>query len=288
MRNAALMDNGHDYWDGVGAEWRAARPHRLWREYTDRQQLGLIGRWRGLPSVADGGRPSALLKTDLFDEVNGRGLVPELLAPGTRVTGIDISPLIVAEAASRNPGLVAAVADVRSLPFADGSFDTVFSGSTLDHFDLEEDIRVAIVELRRVLRPGGQLILTMDNPANPLIRLRNGPLLAVLRRVGIVPYQVGATLGPQTLVAAVQDAGFEVAEVTAVMHCPRVLAVALASLVDRLPQLCQRGFLQCLAACEWLESLPTRWLTGHYVAIHAIARERETGGAAVRMPEAMS
>lgn len=271
------------YWDSVCADWQTRRPHRLWREFTDRQQIGLLARWGGEGIESD--RPD-LLKTDLFDEVASQGIVPWLLGCGATVCGIDVAPAIVAAAAARNPGLQAVVADARSLPFPDGSFDTVFSGSTLDHFDSVDDIRVALVELRRVLRPGGRLILTMDNPANPLIGVRNGPLLPVLRRVGIVPYQVGATLGPRALAAAVRDAGFEIVEATAVMHCPRALAVPLAGLVDRLPEACRRGFMRCLAACERLESLPTRWLTGHYVAIHAVAREPEAG-AAIRMPEAM-
>jgi SAM-dependent methyltransferase len=286
------MAPDHDYWDAVGADWRSRRPHRLWREFTDRHQLGLIGRWLGPPASADGDRgggeaSAMLLKTDLFDEVSGHGLVRPLLASGVRVTGIDISPVIVAEAAARNPELAAVAADVRSLPFSDGSFDVVFSGSTLDHFESAADIRAALVELRRVLRPRGRLILTMDNPANPLIRLRNGPLLQVLRRVGIVPYQVGATLGPRAVAAAVREAGFDVVEATAVMHCPRAVAVPLAGLVDGLPPACRQAFVKCLAACESLERLPTRWLTGHYVAVNAVARESDVVSPAIRMPAAM-
>jgi len=289
QRQSPSVGRDDDYWDAVGAEWRAARPHRLCREYTDGQQLALIDRWCGIAPPSAGGQAIAagetmLLKTDLFDEVAGHGLVPRLLAAGVKVTGIDISPLIVAEAAARNPGLVAVAADVRAMPFSDGSFDAIFSGSTLDHFAAVGDIRRALRELRRVLRPGGRLILTLDNPANPLIRLRNGPLLRLLRRLGIVPYQVGATLGPRALAAAVRDAGFEVVEATAVMHCPRVIAVPAAGLVDRLSAIWRRGFLRWLAACEGLESLPSRWLTGHYVAIHAFVRDPAPGGA-VRVTE---
>lgn len=272
-----------EYWNRIGAEWRTRRPQRLWREFADGHQLGLLSRWLGLPLAAScdrsGGttRPK-LLKTDLFDEIAGRGLVQPLLAAGFSVTAIDLSPLIVTEASARHPGLRAVVADVRRLPFPEASFDTIFSGSTLDHFENSAEIQASLVELRRVIRSGGHLILTLDNPANPLIRLRNGPLLAALRRLGIVPYQVGATLGPEPLVAAVEAAGFDVVEATAVMHCPRVAAVAIAPLFQRLPQACRTGFMRCLAACEWLESLPTRWHTGHYIAIHAVARDPAHGG----------
>ena len=182
-----------------------------------------------------------------------------------------MAPAIAADAVARNPGLEAIVADVRSLPFTEASFDVVFSGSTLDHFESAADIQMAIGELRRVLRPGGTLILTLDNPANPLIWLRNGPLLGLLRRIGIVPYEVGATLGPRLLERAVQAAGLDVVETTAVMHCPRAIAVAVAEPTERLSRSWQESFLRHLQAWERLERWPTRWLTGHYVAVHAVA-----------------
>ena len=210
-----------------------------------------------------------MLKTDLFDEVAGRGIVPMLLAKGVHLTGIDVAPAIVAEAASRNQGLQAVAADVRSLPFAEASFDLVFSGSTLDHFESAGDIQAALGELSRVLRPGGTLILTLDNPANPLVWLRNGPLLGLFRRIGIVPYQVGATLGPRGVEKAVRAAGLDPIETTAVLHCPRVLAVAVAGVMQHVRRSWQRAFMRHLDSWESLERWPTRWLTGHYVAVCA-------------------
>jgi len=262
-----MTSGQQDYWDSVGADWQQRRPHGLWREFTDRQQIALLTRW--LSGWGGAGRRPDLLKTDLFDEVAGQGLVSRLLKTGAKVTGIDVAPGIVAEAAARNAGLKAVVADVRSLPFTEAAFDVVFSGSTLDHFESAADIQTALGELRRVLRPGGTLILTLDNPANPLIWLRNGPLLGLLRRVGIVPYQVGATLGPRSLKRAVQATGLDVVEATAVMHCPRVIAVAVAGPMERLSQSWQESFLRSLHTWERLERWPTRWLTGHYVAVHA-------------------
>ncbi len=256
-----------EYWDSVGADWQRRRPHRMWLEFTDRQQIGLLTRW--LNGWIWGASRPDLLKTDLFDEVASQGIVPWLLASGAHVTGIDVAPAIVAEAVARNPGREAVVADVRSLPFVEASFDVVLSGSTLDHFESAADIQTALGVLRRVLRPGGTLTLTLDNPSNPLIWLRNGPLISLLRRSGIVPYQVGATLPPRSLKRAVQAAGLDVVETTAVMHCPRAIAVALAGLMKRLSRSWQEAFLRNLQTWEQLERWPTRWLTGHYVAVHA-------------------
>ena len=86
---------------------------------------------------------------------------------------VDLAPTTVQAALNRYHGLRALAADVRRLPFADGDFDTVVSNSTLDHFKTSAELADSIKELSRVLRPGGELYLTLDNPSNPLIALRN-------------------------------------------------------------------------------------------------------------------
>lgn len=56
-------------------------------------------------------------------------------------------------------------ADMRALPFEDGSFDAVVSAYAIDHLDAE-GIVVALAEAARVLRPGGELlILNMNRDA---------------------------------------------------------------------------------------------------------------------------
>jgi len=45
--------------------------------------------------------------------------------------------------------------DGRDLPYEDNSFDGIFSCSSLEHFGDESDIRKAIEEACRVLKPGG-------------------------------------------------------------------------------------------------------------------------------------
>jgi SAM-dependent methyltransferase len=263
------MMQEHDYWDGVGADWRRKRPHRLWREFADRQQFALIQRWLS-PVLGVRTAARSILKTDLFDEVAGRGIVHLLHADDRAVTGIDVSQVMVAEAVARNAGLNAVVADVRALPFAADSFDAVFSGSTLDHFKSTDDIHTALAELRRVLRPGGRMVLTLDNPANPILWLRNGPLLGALLRTRVVPYQVGVTLGPRALASAVRASGLEVVEMTAVMHCPRAVAVALAWPLGRAAPRWREAFMSMLQAWEHLERWPLRWRTGYYLAICAV------------------
>lgn len=267
-----------DYWDEVGSQWKDNRPDRLWREYTDRLQIALLDRWIKGSYEQSGDTPPRALKTDLFDEIAGRGIVGHLTALGFQTTGIDVSPLIVTEAMSRNPELDARYADVRQLPFPDASFDLIFSGSTLDHFSTAADIAKAIKELVRVLRPAGKLVLTLDNPMNPMIWLRNGPLLKILSRTGIVPYQVGTTLGPRRLANLVRSSGLDLLQNTAILHCPRVLAVWRARAFEQRNQNAQERFLDSLARWEHLERWPSRFFSGHFIAIHAIKSSNDSSG----------
>lgn len=52
-------------------------------------------------------------------------------------------------------------ADGRSLPYADASFDVVYSMSVVEHIDGEDPEGRVIAEMLRVLRPGGLLLLSV-------------------------------------------------------------------------------------------------------------------------------
>lgn len=250
------------YWDDVAASW--AGTTRAWRRVSDAVNRALLARW--LPRDPGG----AVLKTDLFDELAGEGLVGELQASFGSVTGIDIAPGIVRRVSTRFPRARVRAADVRRLPFDAASFSAVFSNSTLDHFDTPEEIADATRELYRVLRPGGHLVVTLDNPDNPVVRLRNALPVGV-QQATLVPYRVGATLGRRDLRALLAHTGFEVIASDAVFHSPRLLVVGAGRLVDRLGDRAQRIFAHAWLPFEILRYLPTRFLTGYYVA--ALARK---------------
>jgi SAM-dependent methyltransferase len=266
-RQVSSDDANARMWRDVGAEWIAGSHQSLWRRHSDRVASALIARWMptGVRSV---------LKTDLFDEAISEGLYATLQSRAAAVHGIDISQTTVQGAQRRHPGLEAHVSDIKSLPFADAAFDMVVSLSTLDHFSEREEIEISLREIRRVTAPGGRLLLTLDNPMNPKIALRGAVPEWMLLRTGLVPYHCGVTLPRDKLVDAVQRAGFRVIEVTAIVHCPRVLAVRLAALITALssPRL-ERGLLKVLPWFERLERWPTRWRTGHFTAILAEARD---------------
>jgi demethylmenaquinone methyltransferase / 2-methoxy-6-polyprenyl-1,4-benzoquinol methylase len=90
----------------------------------------------------------------VLDVATGTGLVAdELLRRGFRVTGLDQSPRMLAQARRRLDGravLVEGSAD--SLPFRTGSFDHLTFTYLLRYVD---DPATTLVELARVVRPGG-------------------------------------------------------------------------------------------------------------------------------------
>jgi SAM-dependent methyltransferase/alkylhydroperoxidase family enzyme len=93
----------------------------------------------------------------LLDVACGSGLALELAAArGAEVAGLDASPRLVAVGRDRLPAADLRVGDMHRLPWADDSFDVVTSfrgiwGTTPD----------AVAEVRRVLRPGGRMGLTV-------------------------------------------------------------------------------------------------------------------------------
>jgi SAM-dependent methyltransferase len=85
---------------------------------------------------------------------------------GYRVVGVDpaLEGVLAARDVARQLGVSASFvcADARYLPFADGTFSTVFSYSVLQHFS-KDHARAALVEAARVMTPGGTCLVQMPN-----------------------------------------------------------------------------------------------------------------------------
>jgi SAM-dependent methyltransferase len=161
------------------------------------------------------------------------------------------------------------------LPFVDEAFDVIVSNSTLDHFGSWAELGASLHELHRVLKTRGLLIITLDNRANPIVALRNAAPFPLLHRLGLVPCYVGvgATYGPRGLCHRLQQTGFQISETGAILHCPRVIAVLTARVLTSYAETkTQRRFLQLLLSFERLSCRPTRFLTGHFVAVRALKR----------------
>lgn len=87
----------------------------------------------------------------------------ELAKTARRAVGFDLYPEVVERARStyKADNLFFLVHDANEpFPFADGSFDMVFSSEVIEHVREQE---LCVSEMARVLRPGGALILKTPN-----------------------------------------------------------------------------------------------------------------------------
>jgi SAM-dependent methyltransferase len=110
-----------------------------------------------------------------------------------RVTGVDSSRAAIAFCAEKGLGQVH-LGDVCNLPFPDARFDLVLATDIIEH--VADDV-AALRELRRVLRPGRPLLLTVpafqclwglqDDVSHHLRRYRLGQVLRRLRQAGLTP-----------------------------------------------------------------------------------------------------
>lgn len=85
-------------------------------------------------------------------------MLPYLAARGCQVQGVDLSPGMIRRARRDHPGFTTTVGSLTHLEHADASFDGVFSWYSTIHSP-DEDLDVILGECRRVLRPGGLLLL---------------------------------------------------------------------------------------------------------------------------------
>lgn len=134
---------------------------------------------------------------------------------GVKATGLDPDPEVLAIAAckARAAGVAAHFDSglATRLPYADGSFDRVLSSLMFHHLS-PMDKRKAAAEVRRILRPGGELhVVDWGRPANLLM----GSLFLAVRLLDGYPNTRDNVKG--RLPAIFRDAGFAAVEETGTM-----------------------------------------------------------------------
>jgi ubiquinone/menaquinone biosynthesis C-methylase UbiE len=98
-----------------------------------------------------------------------RALVERGADPG-RLHGVDLLERRIADARCRLPDSRFEVADARRLPFPDRSFDVVLMLTLLSSLAAASSVASALTEARRVLAPGGALLIYEPRVPNPLNR----------------------------------------------------------------------------------------------------------------------
>lgn len=161
----------------------------------------------------------------LLDLATGTGIVGRAALESTggrgRVIGIDPSLGMLLEARQGPLASRLVQATGTALPFADGSFDMISVGFAMRHFG---DLHAAFAEMRRVLLPGGTLlVLEITPPRSRLARVALGaymgrivPLITRLRTgsaeaAKLMRYYWDTTrhcVPPETILGAMRESGF--------------------------------------------------------------------------------
>jgi ubiquinone/menaquinone biosynthesis C-methylase UbiE len=198
----------------------------LFREFERAAHDRIAGSYEAffVPITANAARPvldavHASVGTRLLDIATGPGVVAAHAARrGARVTGIDISPQMIALAARITPDCTFLEADVASLPFEPSSFDAVVCAFGIGHFP---SASVAMRECGRVLAPGGRLAVAWwDLPDRNRLQ---GVMLEAIQEVGARPpssLPVGPSLFQYSEDTALSEllGDAELSDVTVVTH----------------------------------------------------------------------
>jgi tRNA (uracil-5-)-methyltransferase TRM9 len=141
-----------EVFDRIAAGWYGFRHHTIFKKELEE----LAVRWgKGrLLNAGCGHGPDFLPFKDRF-ELYGVDYSGEMLRLGqkyARKYGFSAEP---------------AQADMRYLPFRDESFDYAISVAALHHIETREGRLQAFLELKRILKPGGEAFITVWNHRQP-------------------------------------------------------------------------------------------------------------------------
>ncbi|WP_026316155.1 class I SAM-dependent methyltransferase [Actinokineospora enzanensis] len=141
----------------------------------------------------------------------GEGYGADLLTEhAARVLGLDYDELTIAHVARAYPAVRAVRGNLAALPLRDGSVDVVANLQVIEHLWDQERF---LAECRRVLRPGGRLLVTTPN------RITFSPG----RDTPLNPFHT-RELAPSELDELVRAAGFAVEFLGGVRHGPALRA----------------------------------------------------------------
>ncbi len=140
-------------WPEKYEKWFETPIGKLVREYESRLLLEMVNPGPG-EKILDVGCGTGIFTADL-------------LAAGSRVTGLELSFPMLLHAGKKAAGLPFHMVqgDMRRLPFADGTFDKTVSVTAIEFLD--KDAREAVAGMFRITRPGGLVVVASLNSLSP-------------------------------------------------------------------------------------------------------------------------
>jgi SAM-dependent methyltransferase len=188
--------------------------------------------------------------------------VADLLERGATVTGVDSSLAMLAIARQRAPAASLLEGAATRLPLEDATFDRALSVQVLEYV---ADVDGALAELRRVLRPGGRVVIWDIDWSTLSWHSHDGERMA--RMLAAWDRHLADPVLPRTLAAALRRAGFT--DVQRQAHVFETTAMDPETFGGNLPMII-RDYLGGLddvdqdAATAWLAELRERDARGEY------------------------
>jgi SAM-dependent methyltransferase len=205
------------FWDEVGKSFPSLYSAPSTSYYFECEK-GLFE--RSFPPLAG----KKVFKTDLWDEAKNSQILRWAAEQGAQVYGADISVNIAQEARAlferERLKLRFVASDLREIPFAEESFDLLYSMGTIEHFP---EYFQAVSECFRILRRKGLAIIGVPNRYDPFLR----PLMVTaLFKLGLYSYGYEKSFSMSQLERTLEKAGFQILERTGILFMPGWLRMA--------------------------------------------------------------
>lgn len=129
---------------------------------------------------------------------------------GDNLYGIDITPGYLKQIKKekyKNKKIILKVADVKKLQFKDEMFDFVFSAAVLEYMKNKKELDLAISELKRVLKPGGKLVVSTPHKNAFTLFVRKELLRRIIKQNAQDPFFI---MGREYSKKTLENYGFKV------------------------------------------------------------------------------
>ncbi len=146
--------HGQTDFDAVAHEYDESLPRHVVAHYIDKRVSFIRKHIPPGSSILDVGCGTGVLANRLLHE-------------GYEVTGADPFPAMLEHMVERDTRLKAVHASGQDLPFEDGTFDLTCCVAVIHHIADQDDVRATLVEMGRVTKPGGHVLVWDHNPRNP-------------------------------------------------------------------------------------------------------------------------